>query len=226
MDWLNSTVQRIKKFAILFLLLPILTGSIAYVFAKNAVPSYTARAKVELGNFENTGLTDPKFVQERLLSKSYLEELHRNFKTPMKPAQIKEALQVSFGNTPMIALELTGADEKTVRQTLNAVVEGFVSTSNELYEKKYKLLKEKIEAVKSIETTEELIAKQELLYNLELTLTDLRPTKVIEPVAMSQSGTSVSKRVVLGFLLGLMADICILFFFEVFRKTEDRKSVV
>jgi teichuronic acid biosynthesis protein TuaF len=218
MDWIIGIMQRIKKLALLFVFLPILTAVVAYVFELSTPSHYIARARIELGNFENTGLTDPRLVQERLLSQGYIEEIYETYDPPMEISQIKQNLKVSLGNTRIVTVELTGSNRKQVKKTLNAVVKGFVSQSNDLYKQKYNLLTSKIKTVQSIETTEELVSQQQLLYELESKLTDLRPTNIIEPVTVVDSGGSPSKRAVLGFLLGIMADACILFFLEVFRK--------
>ncbi|MBA2877233.1 capsular polysaccharide biosynthesis protein [Anoxybacillus kamchatkensis] len=216
----QSLMRTIKKFAIFLILLPFLTGIIAYIFESNTTSHYTAKVKIELGNFENTRLTDPKLVPERLLSQKFLENTYRNFHPPMNVSEMRQRLNVTFGNTPVIELQLTGSNKKHVERTLKAVVEQFLNESNSLYEKKYNLLKQRIEYTRSIETVEERIERERLLYDLELTLLDLRPTVVIDEISVSESGMNPSKKAVLGFLLGLIADMCFLFFWEVFRKAE------
>ncbi|EMI09521.1 hypothetical protein [Anoxybacillus gonensis] len=216
----QSLMRTIKKFAILLILLPVLTGIIAYIFESNTTSDYTAKVKIELGNFENTRLTDPKLVQERLLSQKFLESTYHNFHTPMNASEMRQRLNVTFGNTPVIELQLIGSNKQHVEKTLKAVVEQFLNESNSLYEKKYNLLKQRIEYTRSIETVEERIERERLLYDLELTLLDLRPTVVIDEISVSESGMNPSKKAVLGFLLGLIADMCLLFFWEVFRKGE------
>jgi teichuronic acid biosynthesis protein TuaF len=217
---ISDIIKRMAKYKRLLMILPLLTASIAYIFEKNTPPTYTAQAKIELGNFQNLGLTNDSKVEQKLTSTTFLEEITNKYGLNTPVEKIKERLKITSDNK-ILTLTYHGDHEDEVEETLSKIVDSFIKESDKLYNKKYELIKGKIEATEKIHTIEEAISKQEFLYDLKMTLTDLRKTQIVEPVSVTASYNNPFKRSVFGFLIGIMMNLVILLGPEIFRKKES-----
>lgn len=215
---LNSIALRAKKWLILLIILPLLTGIVAYVMEKRSPQTYTAQTTIELGNFENSGLTDPKTVAKRLNSTDFLEQLKSQSDYKFNVAAVKTKLDVSTADTKFIQLQYDDTSGKRAKETLDAVVNSFIKESTDNYQKRYNLTKDRLNALSKITSNVESVSQQKEMYDLGQTLNDYRNTTLQEPVQVSGTYVSPVKRGIFGFILGLMLDIIILVFPEIFRE--------
>ena len=215
---INSIGLRARKWIILLIILPLFTGIIAYVMEKRTPQTYTAKTTIELGNFENERLTDPKMVSSLLESTKFLEKLQKQSARKFNVNDVKIKLNVTLSNTKLIDFQYTATTPKSAKETLDAVVNSFLKESMDLYQKKYDLTQNLLKDTKSISTNVESIKKEEAIFDLEKTLIDYRKTQLLEPIQVSGSYVSPVKRGIFGLILGLMLDIILLVFPEIFRE--------
>lgn len=218
----TDILNRIKKLWILLILLPLLTGVVSYYLEAKVPPSYTAEAKIELGNFENERLTDTKMVDELLESETFVEKVLDRANSDLDPAIVKERVKVAIHSGKVMKFTITGGNKEEVNTMLNDVVDGFLEISNELYGKKDNLLDKKIKATNELNSEIDGAQRQQILYDFEMTKINLRNTQLLDPIKVSESYSSPFKRAVFGILIGIMLNILIIFLPELFRSESTR----
>ncbi len=226
---LKSIGARFKKYLILFILLPILTGAAAYFLADEVQVTHTATATIELGNFENERYTDLGKMKNLLTTTYFLNEINEKHNLGVEPEKIKGSLGVaSDSQSKTLTLTITGDDEQEIQQQLSAVVKGTLEETNALYEKKVAILEETLEAVKNINTDSEPVTQQELLYDLRRTTnTEIRKNLLLEDVQISSSqSVSPIQKAILGMIAGFILDLFILILPELFKGNGSREQKI
>lgn len=215
---LKSIRLRAKKWIIFLTILPLLTGVIAFIMEKRTPQMYTAQTTIELGNFENERLTDPKMVANLLKSTKFLEKLQKQSKSKFNVSDVKSKISVTPSETKLVQIQFTGSSKESAKGTLDSLVNSFIDESMSLYQKKYNLAQSLLRDTKNIKTDVENVKKEETILDLEKTLIDYRKTQLMEPVQVSGSYVSPVKRGIFGFILGIMLDVVLLVFPELFRE--------
>jgi teichuronic acid biosynthesis protein TuaF len=216
-DILIRIKNRAKRWMLFLIIFPLVTAGIAYILENQTSPVYTAKSIVELGNFENERLTDPKALQKLLKSTAFLEEIKEKQDANFNVADVKGRLAVNQGDGKIIELQITGPDKAEGEATLESVVEGFINLSKELYDHKVEIVNTSIKNAEESTSPDEVAKRAEVLYELNMVLTDLRETKELEPVTVSGEYKNPVKRAIFGLLLGLMLNIVLLITPELFR---------
>lgn len=219
---ISRVLSRLKKLAILLLLIPILTATIAYIYESQKPIIYTADAEIELGNFENEGLTDPKQVQKTVQSSDFLNKINAQNVLKESNEEIKNNLTIETGETKTVKFQYQSEDRKKAELILSAVVDGFIDKSDALYQKKYNFIQDKINTVKGIETSEEKIRQQEFIKENEfLLLFDYKRNQIVDDVQVTQDPYNPLNRAIFGLIIGIMVSIIILILPEIFRKYDE-----
>jgi teichuronic acid biosynthesis protein TuaF len=211
----NNISKRAKKWMIILIILPLITGILAYVQEKRTPQTYTAQTTIKLGNFQNEGLTNPKNVAKDLTSTENLINWRSNPKYNVD--YVKSHLNVLADETNYIQLSYIGTSEQEAKETLNAVVNGFLKDSNKVFQEKYVTLKTAKENTVEIQTNYESVAKEKNMADFGITLADLKKNKLSEPIKVSGAYINPMKRAIFGLILGLMLDIILLSIPEIFR---------
>lgn len=215
---LNSIALRTKKWLIFLIILPLLTGGASYLMEKRTPQTYTAQTTIELGNFENTGLTDPKTVAKRLNSTDFLEQMNSKSNYKFNVDEVKAKLNVATSDTKFIQLQYNDTSGKKAKDTLDGIVTSFIKVSTENYQNRYDLTQERLNDLIKITSNVESVNQQKEMYELGQTLNDYRNTIMQEPVKVSGSYVNPVKRGIFGLILGIMLDIIILVFPEIFKE--------
>lgn len=216
-DILMRVINRAKKWMLFLIVFPILTAGIAYFLEKNTPAVFTAKAIVEVGNFENERLTDPKAIQKLLKSTTFLEEIKQNQNSDFDVKGMKNRVVVTPSEGKFIEISLSGSDKKESEETLSEIVDGFVETSDKLYDQKVNIVKTSINNAEKSNSPEDVAKRAEVLYDLNMVLTDLKKTEVIEPVEVAGEYKNPVQRAVFGLLLGFMLIVFLLVTPELFR---------
>ncbi|PLT35720.1 Wzz/FepE/Etk N-terminal domain-containing protein [Bacillus sp. V5-8f] len=219
---ISRILNRLRKLAILLILIPILTAAIAYIYESRQPVTYSAEAQVELGNFENEGLTDPRKVQKIVQSDAFLNNINAGNKLNETNEAIKQRLTVETSETKTVTLQYQSEDKKKAEAVLSAVVDGFIARSDDLFQRKYNFIKNQVDAVKEIETTTEQVKQQEFIRENEFLLQfDYKKNQIVEDVQVSQDPHSPLSRAIFGLIIGIMVSIIILILPEIFRSYEE-----
>lgn len=216
---MKRIVNRIKKFIIVLLIVPILVGILSYVLTKKSAVTYTASSEVVLGNFQNEKLTNIGSLSELLKTQDYLEKLN------LSPDEI-QILHDSLSITPNketydVLFALSGKNQSMVNKALTDFTNGFLRESDRVYNVYKSNLQQNITTLQSVEGTssnDNGVMKQDSLLDRQKELLGLRQTVLKEPVSLDSSHHSPSKRAILGVLVGIIFDIFLIVVPEIFRE--------
>jgi teichuronic acid biosynthesis protein TuaF len=231
---ISNVLARMKKYVVLLLLIPILTGGFSYLFGEvsgdenkqNKSGVYFAEATINLGSFNDNSFNHPDNVKDLVQSSSFLEQAIGEHNIQMGMEEIKVNLSLENVHGEMLKFYLTGEKEHEVKETLNGIVNYFKQLSDERYTEWVKLINNSIidlQETKVIE--EETIEKKEFLYSLERDLYESKQAFFVEPVHLlneetspiQNSETSPFKRAIFGVIIGLALTMFLVALPELFR---------
>jgi teichuronic acid biosynthesis protein TuaF len=213
----NNIAKRARKWMIILIILPFLTGIVAYIQEKNTPQTYTAQTTIALGNFQNEGYTNPKQVAKDLTSTENLKKWQSNSK--YDEGYVKGHLNVLIDDTNYVQVRYIGTSQQEAKETLNDVVDGFLKESNHVYQEKRDILKKASENTSDTQTNNESVAKEKNIADFNNILADLEghDNHLSEEITVSGAYINPMKRGIFGFILGLMLDIILLAIPEIFR---------
>ncbi len=214
----HRIVAHARKWMVLILLLPILTGGLAFVFAKGE-KSYSATATIQLGNFENDRFTNPKSIEDQLRKTSFLKRVQEKYKA-YEAADINAGMQVAVSLSNNVTISFVSSDEDKTEKTLQAIVTAFLSEGAEVFKAKQKLLQSTVSEMEKTKSVYENITKLATLHDRKMDLINLRNTEILADVTVGSATGSPKKKAVLGLVAGLILDMMIIFAPEMFRKEE------
>ncbi|MGG3467864.1 hypothetical protein ABES02_10345 [Neobacillus pocheonensis] len=215
---LNNVAKRAKKWMILLIILPLLTGVVSYVMEKRTPQTYTAQTTIELGNFENTRLTDPKFVASYLKSTNNLKKMQKDSGIKFNTSNVKNRINATPSESRYLPIVYTGTSKEEAEKTLTAVVDAFIKESDIGYDRKNQKANELFDKVAKTSTQYEAVNQKKVLYELWIDISNLVPTIPSEPVTVTGSAINPVKKGIFGLILGLMLDVAILVIPELFRE--------
>jgi teichuronic acid biosynthesis protein TuaF len=221
-------LKRARKLALLLLLLPLLTGAAAYVFAKKAPITYEATAEVMLGSFENAYLTNPVKMKNVIPSDSFLEEINDKYNTGFNIADVQSKLNIVPSNAEnTLKFSYRDRNEAKAEETLSKIIDAFLEESNKKLNEKIQLTINDIEDLNRTSTQVESIDKITERHKLNQQLLDYElKTKILNGVNVGVANPiSPVQRAVLGFLVGLILSIFILVLPELFISTKQEKAM-
>ncbi|MBH0161712.1 hypothetical protein [Fictibacillus sp. 26RED30] len=221
---IKRIVTRFKKLFLILLLLPIIFGGLGYFIGMNQETSSTAKAEIKLGDFKNTEFNDVGTVQENLKSEKFLEKLKREYDLSYDSLELSGKTNPTVKPGKIIELSYTTESNKESEKILQELVDAFLNESNNetnnenniSFKEKKDSIEARIEKVKLFSGNE--VVKEDLLYNLESDLEELKPAKLHKDVSVDETNNNPLRKAILGFLVGLMFSISLLLFPEVIRK--------
>jgi teichuronic acid biosynthesis protein TuaF len=222
-DMMKRIMNRAKKFAIFLLLIPILTAGAAYVLASQSPATYTAKAEIMLGNFENTFRTNPNVMKKYVKSTEFINKINEDYGLGLDVGQVKSRFSV----TALVAegaLELSyrGTDLQNSEENLNKLVDGILKESTERIEQKRKELETRMKTIEAIETEEDAVKRESELHDMQVDYDNLQNSFVSEEVTGGTSNVvSPIQRAILGFLIGFIISVFILLLPELFREEKN-----
>ncbi|WP_085522144.1 hypothetical protein [Tuberibacillus sp. Marseille-P3662] len=224
MNSVNRIWSRLKKYFWFLLLLPLLTGAVSYLLESQQNPVYTASISIGLGDFENDrNYTKQGSAKEIILSTQFLKQLQGNDKTIMPVSDIQSSLSVNGKPRNVIKLSLSSGNSQKVRRTLKAVTSRFVKESEEVYNRRISFLNDTISELKqSTAGPEDSFDKQKFLYELKSKLLDTKKTKIVEDLTLSKQTGQPKRQATVGFLIGIVLSLLILFVPEILRPEKDK----
>lgn len=208
----SSIGRRAKKSLIILIILPLLAGVIGYIMEKKAPATYTAKATLELGNFQNEGLTNPDKVANKLTNVDNLETWTKS----ANASTIKSHLNIIENPTSdLVHVEYNGTSLSEAKNTLTMILNGFMDESNTLLQKKREIIKSEIEGfINHPELDKNQTSK---LADAQMTSLEYNPTIIFEKITAASGYVNPLKRGLFGVIVGLMLDIIILALPELFR---------
>ncbi|MDP4085847.1 MAG: hypothetical protein Q8934_14670 [Bacillota bacterium] len=208
----SSIAKRAKKLMIILIILPLLAGLVGYVMEKKAPATYTAKATIELGTWQNEGWTSSQEVANILTNPLNLK------KWTTKPDYVKQHLTILSNQTSdLVHVEYTGTTLTEAKDTLTSVITGFMNASDSVYNEKVNTVQNALDRLKKYNTQQ--FDQPKDMADLQQTLTEYktRPTQIFEDVSATSGYVSPLKRGIFGLIIGLMLDIIILALPEIFR---------
>ncbi|MFP5111882.1 hypothetical protein ACSU64_05825 [Bacillaceae bacterium C204] len=219
--------ERLNKYFLLLLATTILLGVIGWILpVGKAKSNYTFDTVLTLGNYEdNPELNDPKRVINMLTNPNILiYELHLKDLWEERFEEIYTNLHVTAGPDNLITLSYSDHSEESTAKVLNEITTAFLDIDKKKFQEKQKFIQEKIEATKGEQVAPEAKVDQlRLLIELETTLNDIKPAKLLKPADINTIDTenrafNSKERAVLGILLGLTLSFLWIVFPVVFRE--------
>jgi teichuronic acid biosynthesis protein TuaF len=206
--------NRIRKLALLLIAIPLLTAAISYYLELKTPVVYTAKSEIRLGNMENERLTSQSWVDSYIKSSDFLGKVFKDEEISIE--EIKGKLEITQNNKDILQIHYTSNDKEKADHVLTKIVEAFMTESKSLYDRKKNLIEDKIAKTEKLESPEESVEKQEFLFDLEMTLINLRETQVLEPVTVSEGYKNPLKRGIFGLIMGLMVSAFLVIVPELF----------
>jgi teichuronic acid biosynthesis protein TuaF len=225
-NFLSSVFMRFKKYWLIFVMVPILTAAISFLtpnFQEKAPSEYTASSEIFLGKFDSKEFNDPVLAIELLKSSSFLNELLKNGQYDLDKSELREDLIITKTSSNSIRVDVKHKDEKTSQRLVDDLINQFLITSEQTYEAKLNLVNESIKELKGIsKDSEAIVEKQRFLFELENKKKAWVPPSLTDtPMIVSEKLDNVISpinRLILGFLIGLIAALLLLLTPEILRE--------
>lgn len=220
---LRRIINRAKKLAVLLLLIPILTAGAAYFMASQIPSTYTAKAEIMLGNFENTFRTNPNVMKKYVQSTEFLKRINEDYNLGLDVGQVTPRFSVNaFASEGAIELTYRGTDKVNSKEVLDKLIEGILKESTERIQEKKTEIETRMKKIEAIETDQEVITRESDLHELQVDYDNLQNSFITEEVTVTtNNGASPVKRAILGFLIGIVLSSFILFLPILFREEKN-----
>jgi teichuronic acid biosynthesis protein TuaF len=212
----SNIARRAKKLMIILIILPLLAGLVGYVMEKKAPATYTAKATIELGTFQNAGMTNPDKVANML---TYVDNLQKWTKSANSDAIKSHLTIIENPTSDLVHVEYKGTSLTEAKNTLTLILNGFMDKSNALLNKKKEIVNTAADNLQNINIQSPYFDQPKDLVELQQSSLeyDTNPTKIFEKVTASSGYVSPLKRGLFGVIIGLMLDMIILALPEIFR---------
>lgn len=220
-DFVKNIFNRIKKLAILLVLLPILTGVIAYFLQSKTPVSYSGSAEIMLGNFEKEGLTHQELMRDQIPNRAFLTYLNEEHNLNMDVDFVSTNLSILDKPGKVLVFSMSGSEKAKIEEQLGLAIKGFIEESDRVQQEQIKLIEDKIADVEAIDASvEERISKERFIYDLSEKRNTMEMSTVLnkEVEVAPVNGNNPMERAILGLLVGIMINIVIIVFPELFRE--------
>lgn len=216
---INSLFKRFKRLAVLLILIPILTGAIAFIFESREPTTYIGTAEVMLGTFDNESITDQDLMKDQVGSRAFLERINNNHNLGMDVDYVSSKVKVELKPGKFLAYSLVGDNKEKVEKELSLAVEGFLKESKRVQQGLITVAEKGIAEAGKIESENEDITKVALVHQLQEDLINLQMgTELNKPVTVVENNNDPFKLGVLGLIVGLMISLAILVLPEIFKE--------
>lgn len=225
-NFLTSVFMRFKKYWLIFVMVPVLTAAISFLtpnFQEDTPSEYTASSEIYLGKFDSKEFNDPALAIELLRSSTFLNELLKVGQYELDKTELREQLIITKASSNSIRVDVKHEDDKRAQQILDDLVNQFLSKSEQTYEDKLNLINKSIKELTGIsKDSEAIVEKQRFLFELENKKNVYVPPSLTDnPAIVSEkheNKTSPVNRLILGFLIGLIAALLLLLTPEILRE--------
>ncbi|WP_018923073.1 YveK family protein [Salsuginibacillus kocurii] len=163
---LSEMIEVLWRYKILIIGLPILLAVIAYIASQFMTPSYSASAKLYLGNFGSEMYTDEEAAEQVILSNDFMEEVKTDL--GLQEGEMDD-LEIETLPSNMIEIEASHQDPEQAESIANYVATNFLSRAEPAYQDRLALMEEQYElTVENYEeTAESLDRNREALTSIE-----------------------------------------------------------
>lgn len=225
--FLIRIVKRIKKYWIILVAIPILMSAVAFWASDSSDDRlkgpFTSNAEVYLGTFDYNEYIEPERAIETVKSSRFLNQAIEELDLEVDKTYLQENLNVTKVSSKSIRFSITGDTEEASNAIIGKITDFYIGKSKEAYNKRLALLNQKIKDVESIpDNTEAAVEKEKYLYELETKKSEWAAPEIINPPELvseeANSGISKKNKVILGFLIGIMASMFLVLMPEVLRK--------
>ncbi|WP_421381506.1 hypothetical protein ACOJQI_20295 [Bacillus salacetis] len=234
----KSIGSRIKKYLWVVILIPVL-ATVLSLFAEpqltvqKKTDPYLATAEIQLGQFGDDQVNNPDQSIYYLKSTSFLKSAAEEHGIETDVEELKQRLEVVKETNRHIKLTYIG-DDKGALDTLEAIVNSFMSLSEERYSERVEVAQTSIEELQDKAVAPEAeVEKDKFLYQLKADLTAWNDAQLTEPVQlMGEAEEEVIQaelptsdpvnRAVLGLLVGIMLVVVIIVTPEIFVTRNER----
>ncbi|MGM0843753.1 MAG: hypothetical protein ACQEUT_02165 [Bacillota bacterium] len=234
----KSIGYRAKKYIWVVLLIPVL-ATVLSLFAEPQLTvqkkseSYLATAGIQLGQFGDDQVNNPEQSMYYLKSTNFLAEVAEENGIQTDVEEIKLRLDVIKETNRHITLTYLGEDNGA-KETLEAIVDGFMGLSETRYSERVEVVQTSIEGLQDKQVApEEEVEKDKFLFQLKSDLTAWNDAQLTEPVQMlGEAEEEVIQaelptadpvnRAVLGLLVGIMLVLVIIVTPEIFVTKQER----
>ncbi|WNF22636.1 hypothetical protein [Mesobacillus jeotgali] len=225
-NFLTSVFMRFKKYWLIFVMVPVLTAAISFLtpnFQEKAPSEYTASSEIYLGKFDSKEYNDPALAIELMRSSKFLNGFLKAGKYDLDKIELREDLIITKTSTNSIRVDVKHEDEKRAQQILDDIINQFLFKSEQAYDAKLTLLNETIQDLNGIpKDSEAIVDKQRFLFELETKKNTWTPPALTDTpeIVSEEIGNTISpvNRLILGFLIGLVAAILLLLTPEILRE--------
>lgn len=223
---LNTLKKRAIKTIPLFIIIPLLLGGLGYFWQVEAKPlvTYEAKAKVELGYYEDLNLNDADTAKSLLTNHDFLSEIFTELDN-QELNSLKRDIEVKTPSDIKLEIRYKGETDEESRSTLKKLVEGFLDYDLSKFEERYEVLEDNYEELRNEEVDQgSKVDKQRFIYELQNQLLTIYPAQLADPVTVNertQEEFSPKKRAVLGGMVGVAVAFGFLVLPVLFREEDN-----
>ncbi|MGC4377268.1 Wzz/FepE/Etk N-terminal domain-containing protein [Fictibacillus sp. Mic-4] len=221
---INRIMGRLRKYFLLFLLVPVLTTVVAYFTAVMSSSSYEATAKISLGQFDNSSYNTVAKAKQLITSKEFLSDIDGLDK---KTDELKDNLDILQESDTIMTVSLTDGNQSNAKRMLRQIVDAFLQKSDSEKDKWTALLQQKISQVKNLNVSsdEGKVNREKLLFELQSSLYKVKPAEIIDQPTIVPLKANPLHQAALGLLIGIMLSATLLLLPEIFRERHENKEV-
>ncbi|WP_404347855.1 hypothetical protein LG311_18965 [Sutcliffiella horikoshii] len=204
----NLLINRLKKSIPLLIIIPLLLAGLGYFFEIKSEPvvSYAAKAKIELGFYDDVNMNNAETAKGFITGYSFLESTFPDYE-PEDLEALRSGIVINTLSGTSLELIYRSDNEEEVEEGLDRLVEAFLTYDNGKFEEKSAINEDSLEALNGKDVGEEsIVDKEKFIYELKNELLTLYPAQLTEPVMVNESRSedfSSKKRAVLGGLIGI-----------------------
>lgn len=222
----NTLKKRAIKTIPLFIIIPLLLGGLGYFWQVEAKPliTYEAKAKVELGYYEDLNLNEADTAKSLLTNHDFLSGIFTELENK-ELNSLKRDIEVKTPSDTKLEIRYKGATDEESRSTLKELVEGFLEYDLSKFEERYEVLEDNYEELRTEEVDQgSQVDKQRFIYELQNQLLTIYPAQLADPVTVNertQEEFSPVKRAVLGGMVGVTVVFGFLVIPVLFREEDN-----
>lgn len=204
----NLLINRLKKSIPLLIIIPLLLAGLGYFFEIKSEPvvSYAAKAKIELGFYDDVNMNNAETAKGFITGYSFLESTFPDYE-PEDLEALRSGIVINTLSGTSLELIYRSDNEEEVEEGLDRLVEAFLTYDNGKFEEKSAINEDSLEALNGKDVGEEsIVDKEKFIYELKNELLTLYPAQLTEPVMVNESRSedfSSKNRAVLGGLIGI-----------------------
>ncbi|NEY19428.1 hypothetical protein G4D61_05525 [Bacillus ginsengihumi] len=226
MDVIRRMAERIKKYIVIVIAIPVLLGIIGWLLpVGKEISAYTAESMISLGDYGNADMNEPSQVITLLSNPAFYEKY-----TPTLWEKYQEELlknfHVALEKDKIVQLSMTGTSQADTVKAVNDITNAFLKLDDHYYKQKESIILNSIQTLKDEKVSDDTkVSQQKFIYKLETEKLAIKPATLLQS-ANDEANTSAGNttfsskdRAVLGVLLGITVVFFALVFPEFVRRS-------